>query len=110
MSRLILPFCCLFLALSVIIAQGQLHKLPNAVPRPPAPADARLGSDPDAAKKKRFDNEQVEREARELSDLAKSIPLDVDQINQGLMPKDMVQKLKRIEKLSKHLRMEVAAQ
>jgi hypothetical protein len=28
----------------------------------------------------------------------------MDYVNKGLLPKDMVEKLKRVEKLSKHLR------
>jgi hypothetical protein len=46
----------------------------------------------------------MEREAQELSALASSIPGDVDQLKKGLLPKDLVDKLKRIEKLSKQLR------
>ena len=55
-----------------------------------------------------MDNLQLEREARELSDLAKSVPLDIEQVKKGLLPKDTVEKLKRIEKLAKHLRGELA--
>jgi len=50
----------------------------------------------------------MERESKELSELAQSIPGDVDLIKKGLVPKDVIEKLKRIEKLSKHLRGEVA--
>jgi len=59
-------------------------------------------------RKPSMDNLQLEREARELSDLAKSVPLDIEQVKQGLLPKDTVEKLKRIEKLAKHLRGELA--
>ncbi len=55
----------------------------------------------------RIDPLQLQREARELSDLAKSLPADVDQVNHGLLPKDTIDKLKRIEKLSKHMRGEL---
>jgi hypothetical protein len=47
---------------------------------------------------------EMERESKELSQLAGSIPGDVDLLKKGLLPKDVVDKLKRIEKLSKHLR------
>jgi hypothetical protein len=46
----------------------------------------------------------MEREARELSTLAGSIPGDVDQLKKGLLPRDAKDKLKRIEKLAKQLR------
>ena len=43
-----------------------------------------------------------------MSNLAQSIPADIAQTLQGKLPKDMANKLKRIEKLSKHLRTELA--
>jgi len=49
----------------------------------------------------------MEREAKELAQLASSIPGDVEQLKQGLLPKDTVEKLKRIEKLSKQLRAQI---
>ena len=49
----------------------------------------------------------MEREARELSSLASSIPGDVEQLKKGLLPSDAVDKLKRIEKLSKQLRAQI---
>jgi hypothetical protein len=57
---------------------------------------------------KHLDAVQLQREARELSDLAQSVPADVDSVNRGLLPKDLAEKLKRIEKLSKHLRGEIS--
>jgi len=47
---------------------------------------------------------QLDQEADELSGLAQSIPTDVKSVTQGTLPKDLLEKLKRIEKLSKHLR------
>jgi hypothetical protein len=46
----------------------------------------------------------MEREARQLSALASSIPGDVEQFQKRLLPSNAVDKLKRIEKLSKQLR------
>ena len=46
----------------------------------------------------------MEREAKELSALATSIPGDVEQLKKGLLPRDAFEKLKRIERLSKQLR------
>jgi hypothetical protein len=56
----------------------------------------------------RVDPLQLQREARELADLAQTVPLDVDKMNHGLLPKDAGEKLKRIEKLAKRLRGELA--
>jgi hypothetical protein len=50
------------------------------------------------------DPAQLKREAEELFLLAQSIPTDVDKLGKGLHPKDLDQKLKRLEKLSKQLR------
>jgi hypothetical protein len=54
------------------------------------------------------DPAQLQREANELSALAGSVPLDIKEVNNGVLPKDFLEKLKRIEKLSKHLRSELA--
>lgn len=43
-------------------------------------------------------------EAAQLADLAASIPQGVDHVGKGLLDKDLIQNLKRIEKLSRHLR------
>ena len=47
-------------------------------------------------------------QARELAELAQSIPDDVFRVSNGTLPKDMSEKLKRIEKLSKALRGEIS--
>jgi hypothetical protein len=47
-------------------------------------------------------------QARELATLAGTIPGDVSQFTNGSLPKDMSEKLKRIEKLSKALRGELS--
>lgn len=55
-----------------------------------------------------LDPVKLRAEANELADLARSVPAYVDQVSQGKLPKDFAEKLKRIEKLSKHLRSELA--
>jgi hypothetical protein len=55
----------------------------------------------------KLDPMRLRQEADELSNLAQSVPSDITQITQGKLPKDMADKLKRIEKLSKHLRGEL---
>ena len=39
--------------------------------------------------------------------MAQTIPVDISSIQKGLLPKDTVEKLKQIEKLSKHLRSQI---
>ena len=55
----------------------------------------------------RLNNLQLQKDARELSDLCASIPPDMDGIKRGLLSKDVLDKLKRVEKLSKRLREEL---
>jgi len=90
-------------------AQGQAFPR-DAPPYPPEAADKSITrSDqrpPDA--KMHIDRVQIEREVRELSDLAKTLPSDIDSVNRGLLPKDVAAKLKRIEKLAKRLRGELS--
>ncbi len=58
--------------------------------------------------KRSLDSVKLHAEATELAELARGVPSDLDQLSQGKIPKDFAEKLKRIEKLSKHLRGELA--
>ena len=82
----------------------------NEPPYPPQAADRSITADHsrDQAHRHQVDKLELQREARELADLAKTLPNDIDQVNQGLLPKDVIEKLKKMEKLSKHLRNELA--
>jgi hypothetical protein len=51
---------------------------------------------------------EMQRNAKELSELARSVPSDIDQTMKGMLPKDLVNRLKRIEKLAKQLRNQVS--
>jgi hypothetical protein len=64
--------------------------------------------DPKAQAKIKQDPAQLQREARELLELSQSLQLDIESVNRGLHPKDTIEKLKRIQKLAKHLRGEIA--
>jgi hypothetical protein len=44
------------------------------------------------------------RRTRELAEICASVREDVDGLKQGLVSKDLVERLKRMEKLSKHVR------
>jgi hypothetical protein len=73
----------------------ELAKHQQQLDPPPPPQTQKL----DAAK--------LRQQADELSSLAQSVSADIGQINQGRLPKDLADKLKRIEKLSKRLRSEL---
>jgi len=54
-----------------------------------------------------LDRVRLEKDAQELVDLSASVRTDIEHANQGLLSKDVVEKLKRVEKLSRHLRSEL---
>ncbi|MGA2077455.1 MAG: hypothetical protein ABSH52_28535 [Terriglobia bacterium] len=55
----------------------------------------------------RIDVVRLARDANELAKLANDIPSLIEQANNGLLPKDLNARLKRIEKLSKQIRREL---
>jgi hypothetical protein len=54
-----------------------------------------------------LDFAKLQKDAQELAELSASIRSDIEHAKQGLLSKDVVERLKRIEKLSKHLRSEL---
>jgi hypothetical protein len=83
-------------------------------PRPPglqqadqAAAQADKNLPPPTTPPTRFDLGKIQHDADELARIAQTIPLDVSSLQKGLLPKEMTEKLKQIEKLSKHLRGEI---
>ena len=57
--------------------------------------------------KTKLDPVQLQREARELLELSQSLQPDIESVNRGVLPKDTLDKLKRIQKVAKHLRGEL---
>ena len=91
----------------ILLAVAQ-HSHSN-YPTPPEPAQRTTQPSPASATRSQMpaDPVQLQREAREMLDLSQSVLYDIDSVSHGLLPKDLNDKLKRIEKLSKHLRREV---
>lgn len=79
------------------------------VPPPPAAMDPDHGkTTPDEPKlQHRIDLMKLQQEADDLARTAQTIPTDVAGVRRGTLPKDIIEKLKRIEKLSKRLRSEL---
>ena len=97
----------LLLSLSLALAQGS-HPIPPGIRQADkaeeqfekgVPPPRRQAASPDMAK--------LKSDAAELAALAKSIQPDVENATKGLLAKDVIDKLKRIEKLSKRLRSEL---
>jgi hypothetical protein len=74
------------------------------------PRNPSLGRPPDAVNLSKIPAQgraQLQHDAKELADLSASLPADIEQVNRGVLPKDVVGKLKRIEKISRRLRGEL---
>jgi hypothetical protein len=55
-----------------------------------------------------LDHSQLKRQADELTELAQSVPAGIEKVSTGQLPKDLITRLKKIEKLSKQLQRELA--
>ncbi len=51
---------------------------------------------------------QLQKDAKELAGRCASVSEDMDRMKQGLLSKDLLEKLKRLEKLSKRVREELS--
>ena len=94
------------LALFVVLGNAQTGS--HHFPTPPEPLD------PQSQKKEqpqtpphRIDPTLLQNEADDLARIAQTIPSDVASVRKGMLPKDVIEKLKQIEKLSKRLRTEL---
>jgi hypothetical protein len=63
---------------------------------------------PPAAPRRTVDLDKLRRDANELAALAQSVPSAVDRTTNGVLPKDLSDRLKRIEKLAEGLRSQIA--
>ena len=93
-----------FLFVSPFLANGQRH---DNCPKPPEPAIRTQDTPTAGPHVERQDAAELAHAARELDELAGTIPADIEQVKKGLLPKDTIEKLKRIEKLARKLRGEV---
>jgi hypothetical protein len=95
---------CIFLIIGALITRSSAQHR-HGYPTPPSPAVPDTPPSPDTrTTDSRLDIVTMEREAKEMAALASSIPGDVEQLKKGLLPSTALDKLKRIEKLSKQLR------
>jgi hypothetical protein len=102
--------CFYFLVGCCLTAAGQ--QLPMGVPLPPvtepAPVIPPITVNAQPVSALRVDPLALQREAKELLDLFQSLQPQIQALNRGLLSKDVLDKLKRIEKLAKQLRGEIA--
>ena len=90
--------------LLVALAIPQTH---NNYPTPPPPLGPPAAEEEKTTSARRLDLAQLQRDADNLARTAQTIPSDVASVRKGMLPKDVIEKLKQIEKLSKRLRTEL---
>jgi len=96
------------LALLAVLCAAQTPK-EGPMPLPPSRKPDFWELDrPGATQQRRIDIRQVRQQADELAKLASGVPRDVSHLQEGLLAKDLSNNLKRIEKISKQLRQELA--
>ena len=97
----------LLLLFAIVEVSGQ-HR--PTYPHPPqAAGTATVESEqPQPSPRARLNPAELQQEVQELSSLAQDLTQDIDAVNRGLLPKDTVGKLKRVEKLARRLRKEIA--
>ena len=89
------------------------QRVPPGAPVPRSAADPPVASPSGPVRssttpRPHVDPLELQREAKQVLELSQSIQSDFESINRGLLPKDTIEKLKRIERLSKHLRTQIA--
>jgi len=105
------PASLLFILLGVCTPAWS-QSVPSGAPVPrgydPPPHTVYAPPDPSGSPAQQPHPAALQREAKELLELSQSLQPDIESLSRGLLPKDLVDKLKRIEKLSKRLRGEIA--
>lgn len=96
--------CLVFLASTVC---GQKTPIPPGVREADKQTNAPI-EPPATFQQKAVDPGLLRQEAEELAKLSAALPSQMDQVNQGKIPKDLGDELKRIEKLARHLRSEIS--
>lgn len=93
------------IAFSLMMAAAQTS---HHMPTPPEPMDPQSRqTEQQQTPARRVDSGQIQKEADDLARMAQTIPADVASARKGMLPKDVIEKLKQIEKLSKRLRTEL---
>jgi hypothetical protein len=105
------PASFLFVMLGLCLStMGQ--SVPPGAPIPPGygPPPATIYAPPYSSRSRAvpLDLTALQREAKELLELSQSVPPDIELLKRDVLRKDLLDKLKRIEKISKHLRNEIA--
>jgi hypothetical protein len=109
-NRMRLMHSLVWISFFALFCAAQNREGPTDVPPPNPPSIDQLEqlAHQPPPQVRRIDIAKIRREADELAKLAAGVPPDVTRLQNGLLPKDVINNLKRIEKLSKELRRELA--
>jgi hypothetical protein len=105
MIRLVVPLGILFCATALF---AQRPGSPSLRQADQAEAQSQRDLPPPTNQRATVDPAKLKHDADELAALAQSVPPEVDQTTKGVLPKDLGEKLKRIEKLAKQLRSQIS--
>ncbi len=97
-----------FVLLAASSASAQTPIPPGIRQADQAEAQTQKNIPPPATRHAHLDLARLSQDADDLARIAQTIPPDVAGIQKGLLPKDMIEKLKQIEKLSKQLRKQLS--
>jgi len=90
------------------LAWSQAHPSPPSLHQAEqAVAQSERNIPPPLNQRPSVDLAKLKRDADELAALAQSVPPAIDQTSKGILPKDLGENLKRIEKLAKKLRSQI---
>ena len=94
-----------FVLLVVLLVASFLHSQDVNLARPQDMSVQKHASPEEI--RDRLSNAQFHKDAKELSDLCASVSHDIESLEKGLLSKDAIDRLKRMEKLSKQVREQV---
>jgi hypothetical protein len=95
------------LTLGLFVASANPQSPGHGFPTPPQPLDTPTPGQAPSTPSRRIDLAQLQQQADDLARTAQTIPSDVANVRKGILPKDVIAKLKQIEKLSKRMRIEL---
>ncbi|HUA17068.1 MAG TPA: hypothetical protein VMG31_17365 [Verrucomicrobiae bacterium] len=102
--KTVVALCVVLLCCDLASECQQRGKMPT----PPEPMNVENSTpSTNPTLQRRIDLMELQRQADDLARTAQTIPVDMESVRRGVLPKDVIQKLKQIEKLSKRLRSEL---
>ena len=102
MRMLIVFLFLVLLGLIPDVTGGQGRPIPPGIREADKQTNKPL--DPPLSSAPRLDSARLKQQADELALLSAGVPSDIATVSRGQIPKDLADKLKRIEKLARNLR------